>query len=92
MSRLYNILNTMVTKGVPKEHTFTGTTGSTGNLQLTSLSSSAQTVVPKSVSGSYMAVPFKSGSSWYLKVFAWNQTTYTVASSVNVTVSVMYWE
>lgn len=70
--------------------TVTATTGSTGNAQL-SIPSSARNVAVEGMGGAYMGIPFKSGSTWYVKVVAWNNSSALApVANTNVTMTIRY--
>lgn len=67
-----------------------GTTGSTGNLQLTGSLPSGAIPISAQCNTPYMGIPFKSGDNWYLKVIAYNNTSFSVANNVSITATVWY--
>ena len=71
--------------------TVTGTTGSTGNLDISSaVPQNANVICAYIPSGTYMCIPFKQNNKWYLKVLSWSSQSYTLVSNTSVTATVIY--
>ena len=71
--------------------TVTSTTGSTGNIDISSVVPQNSDVLCAYIpSGTYMCVPFRQNNNWYLKVIDWSITAYTVVSNTSVTATVIY--
>ena len=85
-------------KATIKTAEITGTTGAAGNLDISSVASTNNTVlgcfIPTKGDGTTlqaMGIPFKTASgSWYLKVLSWSQPNYTVIASTSVKATIIY--
>lgn len=70
----------------------TATTTNTGNLSL-STQTSSRIVLSAWCDAAYMCIPFtESSGAWYCKILEWNGTSYSPLISTSITVYYMYWE
>lgn len=94
MSRLYNILNTLKDKSDIKTKTTTGTTNSSGALDISGIISPSLKVIGAHVTSgdsNAMPIPFRYSNStgnWYLKMIRWD--TFAVLGNQSFTVEVFY--